>query len=206
MNGLTPIGRRWLWAGWVFGLGLLSGCHRVTWDMARQPRHNGGDASPLFEDGQASRPPPPGVLGYSAGDAAQISSGRNGRWQPASVDGPVTLSLMQRGRQRYDIYCQPCHGLTGQGDGQVVLRGFPAPPSLVDAARPLPPPSQLDDVIAHGTGVMGPFGDRIDAADRRAIIAYLAALRFSQSAPIARLPASILRAAGLPDAMPEGAR
>lgn len=90
---------------------------------------------------------------------------------------PVNLALLQRGRQRYDIYCSVCHGLTGAGDGIVVARGFPRPASFNDPRLMSASARHLVDVIGQGSGTMYSFSDRVEPADRWAIVAYIRALQ-----------------------------
>jgi mono/diheme cytochrome c family protein len=99
---------------------------------------------------------------------------------------PVTLALLQRGRQRYDIYCAPCHGLTGAGDGIVVARGFPQPAGFTTPQQLPLSARHLMDVIGHGSGRMYSFSDRVEPQDRWAIVAYIRALQLA-GAPRGRL-------------------
>ena len=91
----------------------------------------------------------------------------------------ATLALLQRGQQRYDIYCAPCHGLTGNGDGIIVARGFPKPVSFEDPAQMRQDAQHLMEVIGRGHGAMYGFYDRVEPADRWAIIAYIRALELA---------------------------
>jgi mono/diheme cytochrome c family protein len=101
---------------------------------------------------------------------------------------PLTLELVARGRERYHIFCAPCHSELGDGRGMIVQRGFPAPPSLhSDAMRALVP-EQIYDAVSNGYGVMYSFADRIAPEDRWAIVAYVRALEHSQDAPPSELP------------------
>jgi mono/diheme cytochrome c family protein len=100
---------------------------------------------------------------------------------------PLTLALLQRGQERYHIYCAPCHADSGDGHGMVVQRGFPAPPTLHSAALRAAPLPQLYQVITRGYGLMYAFADRIEPDDRWAIVAYIRALQRSQEATAADL-------------------
>ena len=101
---------------------------------------------------------------------------------------PVTLALLERGQERYRIYCTPCHSELGDGRGMIVQRGFPAPPSFhIDRLRAAPP-QYFYDVITQGHGVMYAFADRVQPADRWAIAAYIRALQRSQHASLADVP------------------
>lgn len=100
---------------------------------------------------------------------------------------PITRELLNRGRERYNIYCSPCHDYTGNGYGMIVQRGFQAPPSYhIDRLRNAPD-GHLFDVISRGYGAMYSYGDRIDAGDRWAIVAYVRALQRSQNQPVQEL-------------------
>lgn len=101
---------------------------------------------------------------------------------------PVTMALLKRGQQRFNIYCAPCHGRTGTGNGMIVQRGFPQPPSYFSARLRDAPNQHFYDVITHGYGVMYPYSDRVTPADRWAIIAYIRALQASASASPADVP------------------
>jgi len=180
----------------LLGLGLLGGCERLMRDMYEQPRYDPGEGSPLFANGKASRTPPPQSVPYSMGDPAAISSGRRG-WEAvaerqvaslAETPPPVNRALLLRGRERYEIYCLPCHSPLGDGDGPIVRHGFPAPPSYHEPRLRAAPDRHFYDVITHGYGVMYAYGDRVEPADRWAIVAYIRALQLSQHAPFAALP------------------
>ena len=156
---------------------VLAGCQRVTDDMGRQPRHNPDSASPLFADQQAARPPVPGTVVRASGDMAQVSSGRLGLVAEAAAPSTFTDAQVKRGQARYTIYCLPCHGASGAGDGEVVRRGFPAPPPFSAIALREAPDARLQAAIRQGAGVMYPFADRVSADDAWAIVAYLRVLQ-----------------------------
>lgn len=92
----------------------------------------------------------------------------------------MTAEVLARGQERYDIFCAPCHGFAGYGDGMVVARGFPAPPSFHDIDLSA---LRIVEVISEGTGRMLPMAERIPSSDRWAIAAYVKALELSQQAP-----------------------
>lgn len=174
----------------------LGGCEQVMRDMYEQPRFDPGAATPLFDDGSATRPPPEGSIPRSRGDAAATASGRRGdqavdEAQAARVREklpPITAALLERGRERFDIYCAPCHGIAGDGDGPVVRHGFPAPPSYhIDRLREAPD-RHFFDVVTQGYGIMYSYADRVLPQDRWAIVAWIRALQLSQHAPVDALP------------------
>jgi mono/diheme cytochrome c family protein len=102
---------------------------------------------------------------------------------------PVTMALLERGRERFDINCSPCHGRLGDGHGMIVQRGFPKPPSYsIDRLR-AEPTRHFYDVITHGYGIMYSYADRVEPADRWAIAAYIRALQASANASMSDVPA-----------------
>ena len=107
--------------------------------------------------------------------------------KPVAVP-PVTMALLERGQQRFDIYCAPCHSKIGDGRGMIVQRGFPQPPSYYIARLRDAPNQHFYDVITHGYGAMYSYADRVGAEDRWAIVAYIRALQASASAQIADVP------------------
>jgi mono/diheme cytochrome c family protein len=175
---------------------LASGCERQMRDMYDQPRYDAGQASPLWPDGKADRPPVAGTVAAAAGDLAGTSSARKGRevpqqWQAAETalaPPPITKTLLLRGQERFSIYCVPCHSVLGDGDGPVAQHGFPHPPTYHQARLRDAPDRYLFDVITNGHGIMYGYADRVDAQDRWAIVAYIRALQLSQGAQVAELP------------------
>jgi mono/diheme cytochrome c family protein len=101
---------------------------------------------------------------------------------------PVTTALLQRGQQRYAIYCTPCHGQAGDGNGMIVQRGFPHPPSYHIDRLKNAPVKHFYDVITHGYGIMYPYADRVEPSDRWAITAYIRALQAAAGATVAGVP------------------
>jgi mono/diheme cytochrome c family protein len=170
----------------------LAGCERAKQDMYDQPRYKTFGASALFADGASARMPPEGTQPRARGAFADSTGGRAGdaavrndigaeqaQTNPYAVD----MRLLERGQGRYMIYCLPCHSPLGDGDGLVVRRGFPAPPSFHQDRLRAAPDRHIVDVITHGYGVMVPYADRIEPPDRWAIVAYIRALQLSQHAP-----------------------
>lgn len=100
---------------------------------------------------------------------------------------PLSLALLERGRQRFDIYCAPCHSPLGDGHGRIVERGFPAPPSFLTGKLRKIKFQQIYDTITHGHGIMYSYASRVMPRDRWAIAAYIRALTQSQDTPLAAL-------------------
>jgi mono/diheme cytochrome c family protein len=165
----------------LIGIALaVGGCERGMHDMYAQAKYKTAAPAALFADGASSRPQVAGTIAVDAAPAVDAAD---------ASPVPITTQLVLRGRERFDIYCAPCHGRVGDGRGMIVLRGFPAPPSYhTDRLRDAPD-SHFYQVISAGYGVMYPYADRIAPTDRWAIVAYIRALQLSQHAPAALLDA-----------------
>jgi cytochrome c553 len=165
---------------------ILTACRR---DMFDQPRSNPLGHSDFFADGAASRTLVPGTIprGHLDADEA-FYTGKIGTNLISNFPVLITRELLERGRERYDIYCAVCHGPNGDGHGVVVQRGFPAPPSYhIDRLRQAPP-GYFFDVITRGYGVMYSYASRVEPADRWAIAAYIRALQLSHDATLNDVP------------------
>lgn len=129
--------------------------------------------------------PPSGLINWPSQSEAlprvpgTVAQGDVERDRAIANPPPVSFALLQRGQERYNIYCAACHGLTGAGDGIVVERGFPRPRSLSDPAITAAPGKHIVDVIGNGFGKMYAFSDRVDPKDRWAIAAYVRALQLA---------------------------
>jgi mono/diheme cytochrome c family protein len=175
----------------VAALALFIVCAGCRLDMHVQPRYNPYDPSDFFGDGQSARLPVAGTVprgDLTLGPNELLYTGKlNG--QPSEVfPYAVTTEMVQRGRERFNVFCSPCHGFAGDGDGMIVQRGFRRPPSLHDDRLRTAAVGHYFDVITNGFGVMYPYGSRVPPADRWAIIAYVRALQLSRQAPVADLP------------------
>ena len=126
------------------------------------------------------------VLRRRAGRAFQ--TGGSGSMFLASIPARVDAALLERGRQRFDIFCSPCHGRLGNGDGMIARRGFKAPADLASDRVRQAPPGYIFQVIRNGYGAMGDYRDQVSAADAWAIVAYIRALELSRGATIADVP------------------
>jgi mono/diheme cytochrome c family protein len=165
---------------------LLSSCRQ---DMYNQPKAKLDSETEFFSDGTNARPIPPHTV--QRGDARENEAFYTGLTNEALVAQlPLRLTpdLLTRGRERFDIYCAICHGAIGNGSGQVVQRGFPAPTSLhIDRLRNAPI-GHFYDVVTNGYGVMYSYASRLEPKDRWAIAAYIRALQLSQNAKVSELP------------------
>ena len=159
----------------LLGAVLLSALLGAGCDMSMtaQPKNKSYSSSPLWADGTSSRPIPAGTV--ARGDLVR----------DAAIAGPqaATDTLLQRGRERYEIYCTPCHGRTGHGDGMIVQRGFPPPPDYNSPRLRAASAAHIFDVITNGYGVMYSYAARVEPADRWAIVAYVRALQTADAAP-----------------------
>jgi hypothetical protein len=170
-------------------LACLVGCSEAN--MAKQPKyHRPLEASDFFEDGQASRPLVEGTVarGQLRVDRA-FYEGRSGEAMIDHVPMDVDRTVLERGRERFNIYCSPCHGWVGDGQGMIVKRGFSPPPSLHEQRLRDAPAGHFFHVITHGHGAMYSYASRVPPEDRWAIVAYIRALQLSQHASLADVPA-----------------
>jgi mono/diheme cytochrome c family protein len=187
----------------LIGLLLVVGCKRD--DMADQPKVRPMRETQFFADQTTARPLVPGTI---ARDQLPIRAARVAATQPGARDFPWALTYedLQRGRERYDIYCAVCHGRTGDGNGMIVQRGFVRPPAFYPIAEhrtSLPtlfereqvlltaPPGHIVNVIVNGYGAMYSYADRVAPEDRWRIAGYVRALQLSRNAPIDRLPENV---------------
>ena len=164
----------------------LAGCRQ---DMHDQPRFEPLEYSSFFPDGRSSRNLVPGTVarGRLQLDPHHYEGRVDGEWA-TEYPFPMTASTLERGRERYDIFCAVCHGFTGNGDGFVVQRGMKPPSSFHIPRLVESPVGYYFDVITNGFGVMYDYADRIPADDRWAIIAYVQALQLSQDSPLEVVP------------------
>lgn len=161
------------WLALLAALGILAACD----EMSHQKRYDSYEVSALFPDGKSLQAPPDGTVARD--DPA---------WAVALAQRPaMSAALLQRGQERYGIYCMPCHDAAGYGHGTVPNRGFPQPPSFHQARLRNVPSDYIVDVITNGHGVMYSYADRVTPADRWAIAAYIRALQLSQQTPVAAL-------------------
>ena len=161
----------------------------------RQDMHNTPVAQPLRESlfvkgVSASRAPVEGTVARGTlQDDAAFFTGKDGAAAVNALPFPLTADVLNRGEERFNIYCSPCHGVSGRGDGMIVRRGYRQPPSFhVDRLQPAPL-GHFYDVMTNGFGAMPDYRAQIAPRDRWAIAAYLRALQLSQHATAADIPA-----------------
>ena len=177
---------------WRAGLSCLVACVAAgcRQDMYNQPKYKPLAASEFFADGTAARPLPPHTVarGHLAEDTLFFTGQGPDGTLAASFPMPVTHELLQRGQERFNIYCSECHGYEGDGNGMIVQRGFPPPNSYhIDRLRQAPP-GYFYHVITNGYGVMYSYASRVEPADRWAIAAYIRALQLSRQGRLDDVP------------------
>jgi mono/diheme cytochrome c family protein len=166
----------------------LAGCgYSLRQDMANQPRQNPLSPSNFFADGRSERPLVENTVARGEFANAVLIVPKDSNAFPL----PLTPELLQRGQERYDIFCSPCHGLQGDGQGMVAMRGMKHPPSYHQERLRLEPNGYLYDVVTNGFGAMYGYSAQIPPRDRWAIIAYVRALQLSRNAHVADLPADL---------------
>jgi mono/diheme cytochrome c family protein len=165
----------------------LAGCRQ---DMHDAPRYNPLRPSVFFANGSSARP-------LLANTVARGQLREDRHLYEGIVDGkpaetfpfPITDEVMRRGQERYTVFCTPCHGRTGEGNGMIVERGFRKPPSYHEDRLRNAPVGYFFDVMTHGFGAMQDYASQLPVADRWAIAAYIRALQFSQRAVVDDVPA-----------------
>jgi mono/diheme cytochrome c family protein len=169
------------------GFAFLSGACRQ--DMHDQPKYIPLRQSTFFNDARSARSVIEGTVARGQLHDDELMYGGKVNGQEATLfPMRVDAAVMARGQERFNIYCSPCHGRTGQGDGMVVLRGYRRPPSIHQDRLRNAPVGHFFDVMTNGFGAMPDYAAQIRAEDRWAIIAYIRALQLSEHATIADVP------------------
>lgn len=148
----------------LLGLLATAGCDL---SMTHQPGERDQASDQRWPGGPPRQAPPEGT----------VAADQPARTAAMATPPPLSPALLDRGEERFGIYCSMCHGARGNGDGTVVRRGFPPPPNFHEARLVAAPPAYIVDVITHGHGVMYSYADRVEPADRWAIAAYVKALQ-----------------------------
>jgi mono/diheme cytochrome c family protein len=177
-------------AALVVGLAAAALAAACRQDMHDQPKYKAFRRSDFFGDERSARPLVEDTVarGQLRADAAYYT-GKRGTMPIDALPVAVTPALLRRGQERYGIYCTPCHGQTGRGDGMVVQRGYRRPPSFhIDRLRN-EKTGYFFDVITSGFGAMPDYAAQVPVADRWAIVAYLRALQLSENARLEDVPA-----------------
>jgi mono/diheme cytochrome c family protein len=159
-------------------------------DMHDAPRYEPLEASGFFTDGRSARMPVANTVSRNPlADADELLyTGKINGTLANQFPMPVTAAVLARGQERYNIFCAPCHGRTGKGDGMIVQRGMRQPPSFMEDRLRNAAAGYFFDVMTHGFGAMQDYAAQIPVQDRWAIVAYERALQFSQHAAIGDVP------------------
>ncbi len=175
--------------GFILALSLLllaAGCRQNMHDQHKVKTL--GD-SPFFADGQGARPLPAHTVPQGDRRVGSAYSGLDAANRPlGTLPVPLTRELLVRGRERYDVFCSPCHDKLGTGRGMIVRRGYKQPSSYHVERLRNAPAGYFVNVITEGFGVMPSYAPQVPVEDRWAIAAYIRALQYSQNARLADLP------------------
>lgn len=164
----------------------LAGCRL---DMHIQPKYLPYEPTTFFSDGRSERQPVPGTIarGQLRLDDLLFTGTENGA-ESNRFPFPITKADLDRGRERFNIYCTPCHDYTGSGNGMIVQRGFPHPPSFHTDRLRQAPVGHFFGVMTNGFGAMYSYSDRVDVGDRWRIAAYIRVLQLSRNATVDDVP------------------
>lgn len=178
--------RRLASIGLGLGLAVVAGCRQ---DMHDQPKYRGLRPSAFFADGSSARPLVEGTVarGTLQEDEA-FFTGKVNKVDVKELPFPVDQQMLDRGQERFNIYCTPCHGRTGAGNGMVVQRGYRQPPSFHIERLRQADAGHFFDVMTNGFGAMPDYRAQVTPRDRWAIVAYIRALQLSQHAAAADVP------------------
>ena len=165
---------------------LLAGCS-LKQDMAEQPKDRPLWPSDFFTDGRSARPLVENTVARGAVVEDEMTVGKESNAFPL----PLNMDLLERGENRYKIFCSPCHGLQGDGNGMVAMRGMKHPPSYHQDRLRQVPNGYIYDVITNGFGAMLGYSSQVPPRDRWAIVAYLRALQLSRNAKVSELPPNV---------------
>ena len=177
---------RCLSVGCLIAMTFVFGCRL---DMHIQPKYLPYEPTSFFADGRSERQPVPGTVarGHLRLDEL-FYTGRENGVVANRFPFPITRADLDRGRERYNIYCTPCHDYTGSGRGMIVQRGFPQPPSYHIQRLREAPVGHFFEVMTDGFGAMYSYAARVDPADRWRIAAYIRVLQLSESATVQDVP------------------
>jgi cytochrome c len=164
---------------------MIAGCDNLHQDMGNQPKNKALSPSDFFADGRSVRTPVENTVSRASMDNDQLMVTKDSNNFPM----PVNEALLERGQERYRIFCSPCHGIQGDGNGMIVMRGMKRPPTYHQDRLRQAPNGYIYDVITNGFGQMYNYAAQITPRDRWAIVAYVRALQLSRNARAADLPA-----------------
>jgi hypothetical protein len=183
---LLRLSKQALWLTCIAAaLFMISGCDNLHQDMGNQPKNKPLSPSDFFADGRSVRTPVENTVSRSSMDNDQLMVTKDSTNFPM----PVNDVLLERGQERYRIFCSPCHGIQGDGNGMIVIRGMKRPPTYHQDRLRQAPNGYIYDVITNGFGQMYNYAAQVPPRDRWAIVAYVRALQLSRNARVADLPA-----------------
>jgi len=166
---------------------MIAGCEHLHQDMGNQPKNKPLSPSDFFADGRSVRTPVENTVPRSSLDNDQLIVTKESTMFPV----PINEALLERGQERYRIFCSPCHGIQGDGNGMIVMRGMKRPPTYHQDRLRQAPNGYFYDVITNGFGQMYNYAAQVPPRDRWAIVAYVRALQLSRNARVADLPAEV---------------
>jgi mono/diheme cytochrome c family protein len=178
--------RRLLGLGMVSCLALLAGCRQ---DMQDQPKFVPQRGTSFFADNRSVRPQVEHTVARGqTDDDSYFNTGLLNGKEEDMLPFPATMQVLERGQERFNIYCTPCHSRVGNGVGMIVMRGYKPAANLQDARRMADPLSHFFYVMTHGYGAMPDYSEQLTPADRWAVAAYIRALQYSQNAQASNVP------------------
>jgi len=166
---------------------MIAGCEHLHQDMGNQPKNKPLSPSDFFADGRSVRTPVENTVSRSSLDNDQLIVTKESTMFPV----PINEALLERGQERYRIFCSPCHGIQGDGNGMIVMRGMKRPPTYHQDRLRQAPNGYFYDVITNGFGQMYNYAAQVPPRDRWAIVAYVRALQLSRNARVSDLPAEV---------------
>lgn len=200
---MRPLAACFIVAGAVFGAscqGQKSSKPPIHFNlnMDFQSSLKAQEETELFADGRAMRPQVPGTLPRNeVVGTEEFRTGKSSGAHVPDIPEPLTRELIDRGQDRYAIYCTPCHGGAGYGDGLVSKRGGAKPPSFHEDRLLSMPSGQIFEAMSKGVrGNMPSYANKLEVADRWAVVAYLRALQISQSTGLENVPEDVARSKG----------
>jgi mono/diheme cytochrome c family protein len=187
MNLNRKISARIVTLGAAAALLVIAGCRQ---DMQNEPKMIPQRGSSFFADGRSVRPQVENTVARGQLDQDQyFYTGLVDGKEQNTLPFPVTLEVLERGQERFNVYCTPCHSRVGNGDGMIVQRGYKPAGNFHDPKRLAEPLSHYFFVMTHGYGAMPDYSSQLTPADRWAVAAYIRALQLSQNATPADVPA-----------------
>ena len=166
---------------------VLAGCRQ---DMHDQPKFIPQRGTEFYADGRSARPQVENTVARGQmHEDAYFYTGLNGGAEGNTYPLPVTLEVLQRGQERYNVYCTPCHSRVGNGVGMIVQRGYSQAGNLHSQRLQEAPLGHFFNVISNGYGAMLNYASQVQPRDRWAIVAYIRALQYSENASVTDLPA-----------------